>query len=183
MKAEHLPGIEPCPFLPETKEPLRAAMMKQCGAERGEAFYLLALQCAQSLWLQGLPAQSLLLMNRAFSADLTGKERVLDDCPLPYSAMVWVMKNRRKEDFIGNPRRHFQHLATRMVEPRKELRSWRAWACWWFSCRIFPDFPADEDQIREEGIIEPTGEEIAHSLVRVGISGECHCWETAGSLL
>ncbi|MEM1443275.1 MAG: hypothetical protein AAGF67_13090 [Verrucomicrobiota bacterium] len=122
-------------------------------------------------------------MNRAFGADLTGEEAILLDYPLPYSAMVWVMKYRRKEDFIGNPRRHFQHLATRMVEPRKEIRSWRAWGCWWYSCQIFPDLSADDDQIRSEGILEPTKSEIARTLDQVGVPGECQCWERAGEVL
>lgn len=183
MKISHLEGIEACPFLPETSEPLRAASMKQCGSDRGEDFFLLALQCAQSLWRQGLPAQSILLLNRAFSADLRGGEAVLSDFPLPYAAMVWIMSHHRKEDFIGNPRRHFQHLATRMVEPRKELRSWRAWACWWYSCLVFPDFPADEEQIREEGIVLPTQKEIERALEDIGIPGEEICWRQAAKLL
>ncbi|MDF1825264.1 MAG: hypothetical protein P1U68_11520 [Verrucomicrobiales bacterium] len=178
MKWDHEGGIEICPFLPVVAEPLRAASMKQCGRERGECFYLLALQCAQSLWRQGLPAQAMLLLNRAFSADLKGDEAVLTDWPLPYAAMAWIMKNRRDHDFVGNPRRHFQHLATRMVEPRRELRSWRAWACWWYACQIFPDFPADEKQLKEEAVKEPTLDEIAFNLGRVGVSGEVEWWRS-----
>lgn len=177
MKAVHLEGVKPCPYLPEVAEPLRAARMKECGNDRGEVFYLKALECAQSLWLQGLPAQAMLLLNRAFSADLKGSEDVLSKWPLPYAAMVWVMENRSEDDFVGNPRRHFQHLATRMVEPRRELRSWRAWGCWWYACEIFPDYPADEKQIMEEGVVEPTFEEVFSSLLRVGIDGEADVWK------
>lgn len=180
---EHFAAIEPCPFLPIVDEPLRAASMKECGPERGEPFFELALRCAQSLWCQGLPAQSILLLNRAFSADLNGTEEVLTRWQLPYKAMVWVMRYHREEDFIGNPRRHFQHLATRMVEPRKDLRSWRAWGCWWYSCQVFPDFPADEKQLNEEGVVEPTLEEIANHLQELGIPGEEVVWREASQVL
>lgn len=152
--------------------------MKQFGADRGESFYLHALKCAQSLWCQRLPAQAMLLLNRAFSADLKGDASVLSDWPLPYAAMAWVMQHRREDDFVGNPRRHFQHLATRMVEPRRELRSWRAWGCWWYACQIFPDFPADEKQLEEEGVHEPTLNDIAQNLERVGIEGEVEIWKS-----
>ena len=133
----HIPGISPCPHLPEVGCPMRAAEMKKCGTNRDRQFYLLALECAHSLWMQGLPAQSLLLINRAFGADHAADPAMCEIAPLPYEAAAWVMKNRIEDHFIGNPRRHYQHLATRMVPPRKELRSWRAWACWYFSCHIF----------------------------------------------
>ena len=183
MRASHLAGLKACPFLPSVQDPLRAANMKHCGKERGEAFYLLALQCAQSLWLQGLPAQSILLMNRAFSSDLNGEETVLTEWPLPYAAMVWVMRHRREGDFVGNPRRHFQHLATRMVEPRKDLRSWRAWACWWYACQVFPEMPADALQIKKEGLVEPSQEEIASGLEEWGVKGELAAWKSASEVL
>lgn len=173
----HLPDLSPCPFLPAVDRVFRAAEMKTMGRKRGGEFYELALTCAQSLWLQGVPAQSILLLNRAFSADLTGDEPVLQTWPLPYAAMHWVMANRGEDQFIGNPRRHFQHLATRMVEPRKELRSWRAWACWAYACDIFPGYPADEKQIEEEGVVEPGQKEIAAGLDRLGVKGERSLWE------
>jgi len=64
--------------------------MKQHGDDRGPAFYLGALTCAQSLWLQGLPAQAILQLNRAFAADLRGDEAILTNYPLPYAPMVWI---------------------------------------------------------------------------------------------
>ena len=177
---EHLPGLKPCPHLPEIDRPLRAAEMKVFGKEdRGPDFYRRALECAQSLWFQGLPAQSLLQINRALSADLAGDEPVLAELPLPYAAANWVMRHRRAGDFIGNPRRHYQHLATRMVEPRKAQRAWRAWACWALACEIFPadEFPADEKQIREEGVVEPSHEDIALGLKKFGVPGEVEIWK------
>lgn len=176
MSPAHDPSLPACPHLPAVAEPLRAAAMRELGPDRGPAFYLRALECAQSLWLQGLPAQAVLLVNRAFAADLDGSEGVLADWPLPYAAMRWILENRSGDQFIGNPRRHFQHLATRMVEPRKVLRSWRAWACWWYACQVFPGEPADEKQIREEGVVEPTEDEIREHLERLGLPGEAELW-------
>ncbi|MCB1079600.1 MAG: hypothetical protein KDM64_17415, partial [Verrucomicrobiae bacterium] len=97
----------------------------------------------------------------------------------PYRAAVWVMREREADQFIGNPRRHYQHLATRMVEPRKDQRAWRAWACWHLACRIFPDYPADEKQIAEEGIVEPSREAIIEGLRTHGLPGEVSLWEEA----
>ncbi len=166
-----------CPFLPLVDEPLRAVEMRKLGKDRGPDFYVRALEVAQSLWLQGLPAQSMLLINRAFGSDLNGGEAVLKEWPIPYEAMAWVMANREEDYFIGNPRRHFQHLATRMVEPRRQQRSWRAWGCWYLACSIFPDYPADEKQIREEGVREPEEREIFAALSEHGLPGESQLWQ------
>lgn len=156
--------------------------MKRVGKDRGERFYFLALECAQSLWMKRLPAQAILLMNRAFSANLTGEEEALRAWPLPYQAMRWIMEERKEEQFIGNPRRHFQHLATRMVEPRRELRTWRAWACWWYAGEIFPDFADHDEQIASEGIVLPDGEEIARRLTELGLPGEAGLWQSCLSV-
>ena len=123
----------------------------------------------------------MLQLNRAFGANLSGGEEVLENWPLPYAAMIWVMQNRHEDHFIGNPRRHFQHLATRMVEPRKEQRTWRAWACWHLSCIAFPDYPADEKQIAEEGVVEPTTDQITKKLGSLGIPGEAELWQSVWS--
>lgn len=174
LAVEHISGLSACPHLPEVDGPIRASALKICGKARDEAFYNLALKCAQSLWLQGLPAQSLLLINRAFGADIDSE--MAGD--LPYAAAAWVMKYRKSDQFIGNPRRHYQHLATRMVEPRKELRSWRAWACWMIACKVFPDYPADDEQILKEGIVEPSRAEVFDNLARIGLSGESELWDS-----
>ena len=178
----HCDDLAPCPYLPVSEEVLGASSMRRFGKVRDAEFYEGALKCGQSLWLQGLPAQSLLQINRSLSADLEGSEEVLDRWPLPYAAAAWVMRHRQEDQFIGNPRRHYQHLATRMVEPRKDLRTWRAWACWFLACRIFPDYPADEKQIAEEGVREPTEAEIQEGLDRYGVTGEVKIWEKAALL-
>ncbi|MEM9016919.1 MAG: hypothetical protein AAGC68_07885 [Verrucomicrobiota bacterium] len=171
------PDLLPCPFLPDASDPVGAVAMKSFRNDRGPGFYLQALTCAQSLWRQGLPAQAVLLLNRAFSAHLRGDEEVLRSWPLPYEAMRWILANRTEDMFIGNPRRHFQHLATRMVEPNRELRSWRAWGCWVYAREVFPDDPADERQITEEGIREPGPKEIEEQLGRLGFPGEVEQWK------
>ena len=149
--------------------------------DRGVTFYETALTYANSLWLQGLPARSLLLINRAFSADLDGTESVLQRCPLPYAAVRWILEHRPQDEahFIGNPRRHYQHLATRMVPPRREQRSWRAWACWSLAEQLLPpdSFPPDSLQIETESVVEPSRQQIAEGLETYGIPGERHLWE------
>ena len=172
----HLPDLVPCPFLPEQIEPLTAASVAALGEERGPAFYLAALHYAQSLWRQGFPARAILLCNRALGADLHGHEPVVHQWPLPYWAIGWLLVNHGAEHFIGNPRRHWQHLATRMSGPRADLRTWRAWACWRMACVALPHFPADEKQLAEEAVREPSEEEIATHLQLLGHPGEVDLW-------
>ncbi len=146
------------------------------GDDRGPAFYRMALHYAQSLWRQGFPARAILLLNRALGAELDGSEAVLRQWPLPYPAMAWLLRNHLPEQFIGNPRRHWQHLATRMSGPRAELRTWRAWACWRMACLALPDLPADEKQLAGEDVREPGEEEIAGHLERLGHPDEVALW-------
>lgn len=169
----------PCPFLPVPDRPLTAASIREAGPDRGPQFYFLALECAQALWLADLPAQSLLLINRAFSTDLNADDPVLRDWPPPYAAVAWILRHHQPPDFIGNPRRHYQHLATRMVEPRKELRTWRAWACWALARTLLPNLPADEHQLAHEGVREPEIKTIANHLDRLGLPSETNHWLAA----
>ncbi len=174
----HLDHIQPCPYLPPVQEPVRAAEMKRFGkCDRGLEFYRQALKCAQSLWLQGYPAQAILQMNRALGAELKGMET---EFPLPYAALGWVLRHRTEDQFVGNPRRHFQHYATRMNEPRRELRKWRAWGCWWIACQLLDevDFPPDHIQIEREGVIEPGADRIYSKLKACGLPNEAELWES-----
>lgn len=64
--------------------------------------------------------------------------------------------------FLGNPVRHFQHLATRMSGPRKEIRIKRAWKCFYIARQVLQgkgDFPLDGRQIAREGIFIPAEKE------------------------
>jgi hypothetical protein len=67
------------------------------------------------------------------------------------------------------------------VEPHKELRTWRAWACWYLAKEILPaaDFPPDLKQIREEGIAEPTQAEISYRLQTLSPADDLHRWQQA----
>ena len=170
--------MDACPYLPPGEASLSAVSMRRVGKDRGGAFYELALCCAQSRWQRGLPAQAILLLNRAFSADLAGDEPALREWPPPYAAIRWIMENRGEGQFIGNQRRHFKHLATRMVEPRRDLRSWRAWACWAIACEVFPGAPGDIVQLEREGLKEPSRSEILTRLELLGLPGEAELWQS-----
>ncbi len=182
-KPRMTPSVPPlCPYLPEADTSISAVSIRAVGTDRGEAFYRLALACAQALWRRGLPAQAILLVNRAFSADLLGDEAALREWPPPYAALRWILEQRREDQFIGNPRRHFQHLATRMSGPRREARVWRAWACWRIAREVSPADPADEKQIAEEGIVEPDDATIRRGLEAEGWPGEARVWESVLAL-
>src|SRR5262245_36824370 len=106
--------VTPCPWLPVPEGKLTAASLDTHGPARCADFYLSALRYAQSLWREGFPARALLLVNRALGCEFSGDEPVLREWPLPYRAVAWLLRNHLPEQFIGNPRRHWQHLATRM---------------------------------------------------------------------
>ncbi|MGJ8644566.1 MAG: hypothetical protein ACSHX9_14240 [Luteolibacter sp.] len=130
------------------------------GAARGEDFYLDALRYAQSQWQVGKPAQAILQLNKAFSADLSDDAGILSSWPWPYSALEWILVNASdgSKGFMGNPVRHFQHLATRMSGARKEIRIERAWKCFHIAKRVLHergDFPMDGRQLAREGIFIP----------------------------
>lgn len=172
----------PCPFLPPIDRPRTASDVNRFAkSDRGPAFYLASLEYAQSLWQNELPAQAILQCNRALSVGLTADEPVLRDWPLPYQALAWIVIQRPEGQFIGNPRRHWQHLATRMVEPLKTLRTWRAWACWYLSKVILPEseYPADLKQIRLEGVVEPTFDDIFHQLGQCSSAEDLASWQHA----
>jgi hypothetical protein len=145
---------------------------------RDGRFYRLALCCAQSKWLEGLPAQALLMLNRALGARLEIEKdaTALAADPLPYRAVAWILKQGDANGFIGNPRRHFQHLASRMSGHDMERRAARAWACWGLAKVVNPDWPADTEQIERESLVEPTLETVTNDLARHGLPGEVEEW-------
>lgn len=139
-----------------------------------DRFYEAALRYGQSLWLEGKAAQALLQMNKALMADLSGEEDVLRNYPLPYAAKRWVIEHCPAEEFLGNPVRHYQHLASRMSGPRAELRTWRAWGCFHLSAALLPaaDYPRDERQIEREELAIPEWLETLEQLASLGLPGE-----------
>ena len=150
------------PFLPQFSSSLGAAHTRKHRVECGEKFYLAALELAQAHWVSNKPAQALLQLNKALMADLADDAAILKIHALPYRALVWFLENRPTGYFIGNPVRHFQHLATRMSGPRVELRTHRAWACYHIARKILPtvEFPPDEQQVVREKIEFPTHDEL-----------------------
>lgn len=142
------------------------------GAARDAAFYLTALTYANYLWQHHLVARGILSLDRALGADVRGDEAILQQWPLPYAAMAWFLREAPQGVFMGNPRVHFQHLADRMNEPRREQRRWRIWACWAISRLVLPDFPNDP----QHDVTEPTFAKIAEQLAAHGIPGETAIW-------
>jgi hypothetical protein len=175
----------PCPFLPAVRKAWPAAALARFrGRRQGAAAYAAALRCAQSRWLAGLPAQALLMLDRALACDLSACPAAAARHPPPYQALAWILRHAPPDAFLGNPRRHFQHLATRMNNgPMRELRIWRAWACWAIVRRARPGFPADTAQLDRDGLHEPTPEPIFRQLARLGPPGEAAiaraAWERA----
>jgi hypothetical protein len=152
-----------------------AGALSAHGPGRDAAFYLTALTYGHYLWQRGQAARAILKLDRALLADLKGDEPVLRDWPLPYEAMVWFLRHTPADVFIGNPRVHFQHLADRMNEPRREQRRWRTWACWSLTRIVLPHLPGDP----KHRVTEPAPELIAQKLIEHGIRDEVLVWQAA----
>lgn len=151
------------PHLPPASETLTPHHTRRHRVRCGAAFYLACLELSQSLHLQQKPAQALLQLNKAFLADLGGEP---PPHPLPYAALLWYLTHRDPTLFLGNPVRHFQHLATRISGPRALLRSWRAWACFHLAETVLPhqNFPRDFLQLEEERITVPSWTQVKKNL-------------------
>ncbi len=166
----------PCPWLPSLSAVAHVSISNHCPTAKGLDFYEAALHNAQSYWLAGKPAQAVLQLNKAWAADL-GKAPVLcGECAPPYAALVWIMKMAAtgKCGFLGNPVRHFQHLASRMSGPRAEARAWRAWLCFHLAGKaLLPtSFPRDGVQILREGLWIPSWQHACSRLEKHGWPGE-----------
>ncbi len=163
----------PCPHLPAPRPGLDWRHLHvHRGAERGAGFYLACLEYGHALWQAGFAARSLLCLDRALGAELTGGEPELQRHPLPYAAMAWLIAKTPPGVFLGNPRVHFQHYADRMNAPRRDQRRWRAWACWALVRVVRPELPADP----RHQVVEPSLEEIAQGLRVHGHPGEPELW-------
>jgi hypothetical protein len=144
--------------------------------EAGEpAHYLACLRYGQFLWTEGLPARSLLAVDRGLFCDVPSGHPVMASHPLPYAAIRWMVTQDIGESFIGNPRVHYQHLADRVRGGREHRVRWRAWAAWAVVRAARPDWPADP---RHE-VTEPTAEEIEAGLRAHGVDGEPLVWNAA----
>jgi hypothetical protein len=167
-------SIEPCPWLPAVGRVMTAQETRQAADGYGAAFYLAALRFAQSLWREGKPAQAILQLNKAWMAELRGGEPVLADWPPPFRALDWILRHARDDHFLGNPVRHFQHLATRIAGPRPAPRAWRAWACFHLAEQTLPParFPRDLAQVAREQVEIPPVAAVLEALHRLGWPGE-----------
>jgi len=174
----HLPKNPPCPWLPEVGEAHDFTITRRHGDAKGAEFYLDALRFAQSQWVAGKPAQALLQINKSWMADLAAGDLVLNFHPSPYRALVWIMETASVMDcgYLGNPIRHFQHLASRMSGPRAEIRAWRAWLCFRLAEGILDPtkFPRDGGQIAREGLWIPGFHRARNEVSRLGWPGELH---------
>lgn len=171
------PTNPPCPWLPEISEIHDHSLTRRHGAARGAAFYLDALRYAQSQWISGKPAQTILQLNKSWMADLAEDgAAVLLAHPPPYRALRWIMQTAAGGHcgYMGNPVRHFQHLASRMSGPRAEIRSWRAWFCFHLAEEILSPqgFPRDGQQIAREGLWLPTRARALAEIAARGWPGE-----------
>jgi hypothetical protein len=167
--------LAPCPHLPPPRPGLDWRTLNAFGeGARGARFYHACLEYANALWQRKYAARAILCLDRAMGAKLGGDEPMLSEWPMPYAAMVWIMRHSPREVFIGNPRIHFQHYADRMNEPRKEQRRWRAWACWALARRAMPHLPGDP----RHRVDEPTLKQIEAHLRRHGLAGEASLWSS-----
>jgi hypothetical protein len=166
-------ALPPCPFLPAPRPGLDwRALHSFRAADRDGGFYFACLEYGHALWQRGFAARALLCLDRAMGAELDGREPVLQEYPVPYAAMAWLIRHTPADVFLGNPRVHFQHYADRMNEPRREQRRWRAWACWALARAVRPDLPGDP----KHRVREPTRDEIDAALRAHGLPGEAALW-------
>lgn len=165
----------PCPWLPEVKQAIDFTRTRRHGPAKGAAFYRDALAYAQSQWMGGKPAQAVLQLNKAWMADLQGQEWLQSEAD-PYRALAWILTTAQpgKAGYLGNPVRHFQHLASRMSGPQAEVRRWRAWACLHLAERVIERarHPRDGRQLAREGLWIPGPGVVVASLGRLGWPGE-----------
>jgi hypothetical protein len=182
---ESHPVNPPCPWLPDVSEIHDFALTRRHGRERGAEFYQDALRYAQSQWISGKPAQAILQLDKAWMADLPDGNPALVFHPPPYQALRWMLCQASTGacGYLGNPVRHFQHLASRMSGPRAEIRAWRAWLCFHLAERVLPsaEFPRDGRQLVREGNWIPGFRRSLDSLAKGGWPAEARCAECARS--
>ncbi len=166
------PRFTTCPHLPAPRDGMDWSSFRVHGVDRDAGFYRTALEYGHFLWLRGRAARAILCLDRALGADLRGGEPVLSEWPLPYRAMAWFLARTPPDVFIGNPRMHFQHLADRMGEPRREQRSTRAWACWVITRAVLPHLSGDP----RHDVAEPSESDVARALEAHGVPGEVELW-------
>ncbi len=155
----------PCPHLPTISELLPITHTRKHREACGPDYFQSCRELAQSLWLSGSPAQAILQLDKSFMAS-TPK-----NLPLAvqdtYQAILWIIQNAPDDQFLGNPVRHFQHLASRMNmnQPNAKLRIWRAWACLHLTEKFSPEkYPRDTAQTKNEALTIPNIKEVLENI-------------------
>lgn len=165
---------QPCPFLPSCGRSLSWRDLAEFREEGGAELYRLCLEYGQQLWLDGLPARSLLAVDRALYCDVAASAEVLQAYPLPYAAIRWLV-SQPSDAFTGNARVHYQHLADRVRGERADIKKWRAWAALALVRQARPDLPGDP----KHAVTEPTHAEIEAGLRAYGLVSEITEWRQA----
>lgn len=164
---------QPCPLLPKVNQSLPITHTRKFRPACDSSYFLACLHLAQSLWRSGSPAQAILQLDKSMMASST--EEPLD---YPYAAILWIINNAPSDQFLGNPVRHFQHLASRMnhSQPNAQTRVWRAWTCLHLTEQLIPEatniYPRDNSQIEKESLIIPTMKDTLLQLQKHGSNQE-----------
>ncbi|MGA0845129.1 MAG: hypothetical protein ACO3RV_01190 [Luteolibacter sp.] len=155
------------------------SLTRRHGASRSAEFFIDALRYAQSHWCCGKPAQAILQLDKALMCDVdpyATNVTAITNLPRPYLALAWILGKAASQTcgYLGNPVRHFQHLASRMPAARSTIRIWRAWSCMHLAERFLPppQAPRDGRQLAREGIWIPSLGASLHQLRRHGWHGE-----------
>ncbi len=157
-----------CEVLPEPHESIVHGALLKFGLLRNEAFYMAALQLAHRLVRESKAGRALLLLDRAMSVTLSDP---LKPWPVPYAVVAWILNAATARELGGNPRIHYEHLATRVRGSK--LRQWRAWACWAIACKLRPEYPGGP--VSESPL--PTPEQIACGLKETAGAVEFRLWQ------
>lgn len=163
-----------CPWLPPPQSGWTYRDLAACRERRPAEFYFAALTYGHTLWIQGHAGRALLALTRALYANLGPEEPILEEWPLPYAALRWILESHTSDDFPGNPRVSFQHQATRLEGPRQLQRRTRAWAAWALVRKARPQLPADTAQ----AVREPSDASIARNLRKYGNPNEAELWQS-----
>ena len=164
----------PCPFLPSCGHLLNWRDLNALRDKQGPELYRLCLEYGQQLWLDELPARALLAVDRALYCDVREGDVVLAQHAMPYRAIGWMVR-QPSDQFTGNARVHYQHLADRVRGERAELKKWRAWAAWAVTRHVRPDLAGDP----RHAVVEPTPADIEAGLRAYGLPSEIAEWRKA----
>jgi hypothetical protein len=167
--------LAPCPYLPVPDKQMNYCCLTESRKMSETGFYFEALKYGNYLWQKGHAGRSILALTRALYADVPEAAPVLDQWPLPYLALKWVIASHPFDSFPGNPRISFQHQATRLRGERQALRRTRAWAVWALVRSAKPALQKDHEQIIEE----PTLNSIEARLRKKGHTNEVALWRAA----